>query len=143
MKRILLPKSLQTFLKCALAVAVFACCLFIGWTLASCTSRTVAQVSMNNKLESENDLFRRQIYAYNSLLHRIWIDKPNYVEDVLCETDEWIVLDKAVDGDFQHAFEFESKEDSVAYHLNWYNGDSTVRVVKLVVNDVNELEHGD
>ena len=135
-----MPKSLQTFLKCALAVAVFVCCLFIGWTLASCTSRTVAQVSMDNKLQSDNAKMHRQIAAYNKLLHRIWVDKPNYFEDCLCETDEWIILDKEVDGDFQDAFSFTSREDSIAYHLNWNNGDQTARVVKLVIN---ELDNGD
>ena len=133
-RKLLLPKSLQLIFKCALAVLIYVMLyFFIGFMCTSCTSRSVAQVSMDNYLKSENDKLRSQISAYNALLHQIWLDKPNYFEEALCESDEWLNLDKAVDGDFQGAFTFKSEEDSIAYYNNWDNGDATIRVVRHVI----------
>lgn len=134
-KKKLLPKSLQLILKCALATFIYLTIyFFIGYICTSCTARSVAQVNMDNYLKSENDKLRSQISAYNALLHQIWLDKPNYFEEALCESDEWLNLDEAVDGDFQGAFTFHSVEDSLSYHENWFNGDKTVRIVRHVIH---------
>lgn len=55
--------------------------------------------------------------CYGALLHRIWIDNPTYVEDVLSETDEWQEYLKAIDGDTEDIFFFWSDEDSLNYNL--------------------------
>lgn len=133
-KKKLLPKPLQLTIKCALAVFIYVICMFIGQMCTSCTSRSVAQVNMDNYLKSENDKLHSQISAYNSLLHRIWVDKPNYFEEVLEESDEWVNLQNVLENDFQDAFKFTSQEDSLSYHLNWHNGDNTVRVIKHVIS---------
>lgn len=132
-KKKLLPKSLHLIFKCALATFIYLTLIFIGHMCTSCTARSVAQVNMDNYLKSENDKLRSQISAYNALLHQIWLDKPNYFEEALCESDEWLNLDKAVDGDFQGAFTFHSVEDSLSYYNNWDNGDATIRVVRHVI----------
>lgn len=51
------------------------------------------------------------------LLHRIWLDNPTYVEDVLSETDEWQGYLEAIDGDTEDIFLFWSDEDSLDYNL--------------------------
>lgn len=56
--------------------------------------------------------------AYNHLLHRIWIDHPSYVEDVLLETPEWETLDFVLDGDFEDALVFWNAGDSIDYYWN-------------------------
>ena len=134
MKRILLPKPLQLVFKLVLVLSVFLACMIFARIWVRCnTQPAVAQVLMDNKLASENDKLRSQISAYNALLHQIWLDKPNYFEEALCESDEWLNLDKAVDGDFQGAFTFKSEEDSIAYYNNWDNGDATIRVVRHII----------
>ena len=57
--------------------------------------------------------------AYKAVIHRVWLDKPSYVEDVLWETDEMLHLDALLDGDWGDTFEFWSEKDSIDYHTNW------------------------
>lgn len=133
MKKIIVPRSLECFSKVVYAVVLMAVGIAIGAMLAACTPQAKAEVVYDNALKTENDRLMCIIYAYNSVIHRIWIDKPNYVEDVLCESDEWITLEDMVEGDFQHAFDFVNEEDSLSYHYNWVHGDSTIRIVKHVV----------
>lgn len=59
--------------------------------------------------------------AYNDVIYRIWIDKPSYVEDVLSETDEWVVLNDLVD--WEDTFEFKSTQDSLTYKSHWSGGE--------------------
>jgi hypothetical protein len=56
--------------------------------------------------------------GYTSLVHRIWVDNPSYVEDVLSETDEFVELDSLMYNDWVNTFEFWSNEDSIAYYNN-------------------------
>ncbi len=61
--------------------------------------------------------------AYSKLLHRIWVDKPSYVEDVLVETNEFIELNSLVgDEGIKYVFSFWSEQDSIDYHSHWYGG---------------------
>ena len=53
---------------------------------------------------------KNEYEAYVRVLHRVWVDNPSYVEDVLFETDEFIHL-----GD---VFTFWCDKDSIAYHKN-------------------------
>lgn len=59
---------------------------------------------------------KEECEAWALLLHRIWIDNPSYVEDVLTEYNEFVRLDSL--SDFGNVFEFWSVEDSVNYHTN-------------------------
>lgn len=141
-KKLLLPRGLEIFRRILVVCLVAAICLVLGVLIGalttSCTQQVVARVDYKNLLEAKCEKYANQIYAYNSLLHRIWIDKPNYFEDVLCESDEWMALDRAVDGDFQHAFEFVDAEDSLSYRLNWDAGDENIRVVKHIIPPVTQ-----
>jgi len=56
--------------------------------------------------------------AYSNLLHKIWIDNPNYVDDVISESDEFAVLDSLHNGDWEDTFEFWSESDSINYLNN-------------------------
>lgn len=55
--------------------------------------------------------------AYSDVLYRVWIDNPNYVEDVLNETDEWCKLYDLV-GEAWINYTFKCAEDSLAYKSN-------------------------
>lgn len=54
--------------------------------------------------------------AYNNLLHRVWIDRPGYVEEVLSETREFVVLDSLLNSDWDDIFIFYDVKDSIDYH---------------------------
>lgn len=121
-KKCLIPRKLEILiivfsilLVCLMIITVRQCYKFAQYNqYEQITSHT-----LESQLERKNNI----IYAYNALLHRIWIDNPNYVEDVLVECDEWVSLDQLVDGDFYGAFELETEEDSIRYNLNWEKGD--------------------
>lgn len=81
----------------------------------------------------ETELWKQQdsqriIDAYSNVLHRIWIDKPSYVEDVLWESDEMLELDELLGGEWDKTFEFWSTQDSIEYHLNWVHVDELTRM---------------
>lgn len=57
--------------------------------------------------------------AYGNVLHRVWIDRPAYVEDVLWKTDEFLRLDSLLDGNWGYVFEFCGEQDSIDYETNW------------------------
>ena len=52
------------------------------------------------------------------VLHRIWLDNPQYVEDVLFETDEFIELSNCVNDDFEDTFFYWDAQDSITYENN-------------------------
>lgn len=118
-KKKIIPKSLECIISVLAVVVLFMVCVFSVMTIMnSCHPKKVKEQINAYTLQQENEALKNQIYAYNNLIHRIWIDNPNYVEDVLCECDEWICLDQLVDGDFCGAFELNSKEDSLLYNKN-------------------------
>ena len=79
--------------------------------------------------------YENTLRAYNHLLHRVWIDKPSYVEDCLTETNEWYVLDSLMNSHWEDTFEFYNEEDSLSYHLNLDDiiNPGCYRVVKHIV----------
>lgn len=99
------------------------------------------QQQMNNRLASETDCDEIQ-QSYANVLYRIWIDNPNYVEDVLMETDEWCTLFDVV-GHAWMDYTFKSVKDSLTYETNLNNDtswvripDSTYRRMRLVFPDL-------
>lgn len=51
--------------------------------------------------------------AYADLIYRIWIDNPDYVLDVVCETDEFCRIDELLNGDLKCIFTYRCIEDSI------------------------------
>ena len=49
------------------------------------------------------------------VLHRVWLDNPQYVEDVLFETDEFNRLSDLIADDFEDVFYYWDAEDSITY----------------------------
>lgn len=96
-------------------------------SLLSCNSQPAKAGIPETELRKQQNS-QRIINAYSNLLHRIWIDKPSYVEDVLWETDEMLELDELLNGDWNHTFEFWSTQDSIEYHLNWMHIDELTKM---------------
>jgi len=117
-KKYLIPKRLEAII-IALAITLVA---LTAIAIGQCAKFSQLEKINSNALETQLENKNNIIYAYNALLHRIWVDNPNYVEDVLVECDEWVSLDQLVDGDFKGAFELETKADSIAYDINWKKG---------------------
>lgn len=117
-KKYLIPKKLEAIIIALTITLVGLTAIALGQCMKFSQSERINSHALETQLENKNNI----IYAYNALLHRIWVDNPNYVEDTLVECDEYVNLDELVDGDFYGAFELETKEDSIAYDLNWEKG---------------------
>lgn len=77
------------------------------------------------KMTSDNIQLREEVKertliqgAFSDVLHRIWIDNPDYVENVLMETDEFCSLDSLVESDYEDTFLFWNTTDSITYNKN-------------------------
>lgn len=95
----------------------------------ACVSRQSAHANIPEKgvyLRSSED-YNKIIQAYSDVLHRVWIDRPSYVEDVLWETDEILVLEMLLGGDWNMTFEFHDEQDSIDYNDNWLRDFNTIR----------------
>lgn len=102
---------------------IFMLLIAITIALVSCSTQAANAAVPEKELKVDSVRDAKIINAYSNLLHRIWIDKPSYVEDVLNEYDEFLELDELLDGDWNNTFEFWSKQDSIEYHLNWNHVD--------------------
>jgi len=91
-------------------------------TMSSCSSRPV-HAQAHYEFRQDTTELRAIIRAYNHLLHRVWIDKPNYCEDALCETPEFIELNDLLYSQWEDTFTFYNEQDSIDYHYNWRTGD--------------------
>lgn len=69
---------------------------------------------MANRAETMTDL----AISSNNLLHRVWIDKPSYVEDALMDTKEFAYADSLRESDWEDTFEFWNETDSITYYQN-------------------------
>lgn len=56
--------------------------------------------------------------ACKKLIHRIWLDNPVYVEDVLWETDEMLELDHLLGGNWDNTFDLQTEQDTISYSKN-------------------------
>lgn len=56
--------------------------------------------------------------ACKKLIHRIWLDNPVYVEDVLWETDEMLELDHLLGGNWGNTFDLQTEQDTISYSRN-------------------------
>lgn len=69
---------------------------------------------MANKAHYMTDL----AISSNDLLHRVWIDRPSYVEDALMESEEFAYADSLRESDWENTFQFWDENDSIAYNKN-------------------------
>ena len=113
----------QRILLFLVILVMTALLLFIISKKATAQSSIVPDTDVELQSERENcQHMTEMIHAYNRVLHRIWIDHPNYVEDCLCEMDEYIDLEQFLDEDaLKEIYSFYNKEDSVEYHHNWFH----------------------
>ena len=117
-----MDKEQKNILKMIAVLLVFFVLFITAICLASCSTQTANAAIPETELKNN-----RVINAYSALLHRIWIDKPSYVEDVLWETDEMLELDELLNGEWDKTFEFWSTQDSIEYNLNWLHVDELIR----------------
>jgi len=121
----------------AIVIAVLFCMCNTLMGCKSCGNTANAYTSSNRDaimaLEYKNKLYDDMLRSYNHLLHRIWLDNPTYVEEVLTESDEFCTLNDMMGGQWEDTFQFYNEEDSITYHMNWDSTDGVTRVVKHVV----------
>ena len=118
-----MDKEQKNILKMIAVLLVFFVLFITAICLASCSTQTANAAIPETELRD-----KRIINAYSNLLHRIWIDKPYYVEDVLWESDEMLELDELLNGEWDKTFEFWSTQDSIEYNLNWNHIDKITKL---------------
>ena len=59
------------------------------------------------------------IARYGDVLHRIWLDKPSYVEDALMDSEEWVRLDSILNGNFEDVFLLRDWYEKETYKNNY------------------------
>lgn len=124
---------------CILILIVCAALIFCSAIVSGCSSQSArANIPENELLKLKQQVNEQDelLRAYNHLLHRVWIDKPVYVEECLNETDEFIELYNLLDGNWQDTFSFYNDEDSISYQLNWEKAGQegcVTRVVRHIV----------
>ena len=105
----------QSLLKVLLIVLTFLCLLLIIFIMSSSKAHADSP-----RPEQTTIMYQQQIIsAYSNLLHRVWIDKPSYVEDVLVEYDEFINLDELLHGEWGDTFTIRDKNEKQEYNYNW------------------------
>lgn len=99
---------------------------FFIWAMFA-TIATIATIAICFKNKEEIEILRleraenvKEVVMYRELLHRIWLTKPSYVEDVLVESDEFNRLNELYDGDWEDTFELWNYQDSIDYEINKY-----------------------
>lgn len=105
-------------------MCMVACVAILLMAFIACqrtSTRATARIPEDTEYMRELRWYDETLRAYNHLLHRVWIDRPNYVEDVLTECDEFIELDSLLNGHWGDTFEFYNNYDSICYHNNWVN----------------------
>ena len=50
------------------------------------------------------------------------MDRPDYVENILAESEEFMTLDSLLHGDWDDVFYFYNQQDSIAYYSNLKEG---------------------
>lgn len=125
---------------CIVSTIVLGTMLFLAAIMTGCSSNTVrANIPENELLKLRHQVNEQDglLRAYNHLLHRVWVDKPVYVEECLSESDEFLELYNLLDGNWADTFSFYNEEDSIAYNINWANESpydpGCTRVVKHIV----------
>ena len=54
--------------------------------------------------------------AFKDVIHRVYIDRPDYVENILVRSEEFKTLDSLLDGDWDDVFYFYNQQDSIDYY---------------------------
>ena len=98
-------------------VIAMALCVFIACNAQN--TKKISEVEIQQRLKWDDEVIR----AYNHLLHRVWLDKPSYIEDVLTESDEWVELDSLLNSHWEDTFEFYDAQDSIDYYNNQYENE--------------------
>ena len=104
----------QSIITTVIVVVILSLSVFIG-----CESNRVNAHVPEDTIQ-EKQWYEEALRAYNHLLHRVWIDRPNYVEDCLVECDEFVTLDSLMNHHWEDTFEFYNERDSIDYHNNWF-----------------------
>lgn len=128
-KKRLLPmgfseKAKQVIAFILMCVTIFAM-VFLAAAVTSCSSQNAtandisSQEEMIFELKCKVENQQKLIRAYENVLHEVWLDKPNYVEEALAEGDAFIELEELM-GDTD-VFRFRNATDSIRYKYEWFH----------------------
>ena len=65
---------------------------------------------------------RELMRAFKDVIHRVYIDRPDYVENILAESEEFKTLDSLLHGDWDDVFYFYNQQDSIDYYSHLEEG---------------------
>ena len=106
------------FVALVLTLAIIGFCT-IGCSSQSATAAEKTQEEVIFELKCKLENKEKLVRAYENVLHQVWLDKPNYVEDALSETDEFYDLNEIM-GETD-VFQLRNAEDSLRYKYMWFH----------------------
>lgn len=138
-----ISEEVKTFLIGFVGFIVMCALVFLAAIITGCTRPTASAqgdtpaqkiVKLQYQIEKQQEI----ISAYGFLLHQVWLDKPTYVEEALIESDEYAQLNELLNSEWGDVFKFHSREDSIAYYMNWDSVDGSVRIIRHIVGTKTE-----
>ena len=120
-----LSKNAKTAITFIAMIIVICAVLFCSAVVTSCSSQnatasgTPSQEEMIFELKCKLENQKKLIRAYENVLHEVWVDKPNYVEDALSESDAFCDLNEIM-GE-SDVFQLRNTDDSVRYNYRWFH----------------------
>lgn len=120
-----LSKNAKTAITFIAMIIVICFILFCSAIITGCSSQnatasdTSSQEEMIFELKCKLENQKKLVRAYQNVLHQVWLDKPNYVEDALSETDEFCDLNEIM-GETD-VFQLRNAEDSLRYKYQWFH----------------------
>lgn len=106
----------------ATTIMLIACFFAVHMCTVAIEERSTSSLIRENMLLREEIATLQEMHdAYKGILHRVWIDNPEYFEDVLIESDEWCSLMDIMHHDTEDLFEFWDEDDSLDYKRNCHN----------------------
>ena len=119
-----IPDNVKNTIKLWLTVIVYVIFLaLVLWSAAIVASCSSQNIKANETTSIEAEKIKKQeliIKAYENVLHEVWLDKPNYVEDALSESDAFCDLIELT-GEDNSVFKLRTAEDSLRYKYMWYH----------------------
>lgn len=120
-----LSKNTKTVITFIAMIIIICAILFCSAIVTGCSSQNAtasgasSQEEMIFELKCKVENQKKLIRAYENVLHEVWLDKPNYVEDALSESDAFCDLNEIM-GE-SDVFQLRNTDDSVRYNYRWFH----------------------
>lgn len=91
-----LTEDAKVYIFGVVSTIIWFALLFLAAIITGCTSDARANIPKSEMYFKETIHLREVVKAYDEVLDRVWADNPDYVLNVLSETDEYQTLIKTL-----------------------------------------------